>query len=659
MPSVRCRRSLTRSITAKSKGNTTGSKINDWLSQIQADPENRGRKTQREADQERGWMNRGMKRTLDSEDEENTESEVDPASPVKTVHSGYKRMCYNVTDEGPIALPVKSFYGSNKKQHVSPLSDVHNLHMKTVAYKPLAVVGTKRMSSNKPKSQSARRKAKLQRHQMKAKCVQKSVSPKGLAPSEAKRAEKVSSPKPDCTKKFFRYRAAQHSASMTVVMQKGFQLKFLPGRRLTSSGKSASKQNNTTKRGDQGKKNCSQKQVTSVRSKLAPVNRDMKRVTSETLPVSPDLFSESSQVDVCPGSNICLEDSRHDSGMSFCSYLTDGDTLNSCDKQSLCSNASVADSVLLLPTVLTPLHQTPNEDSVRPSPADPFLFPVFNASPKPASSVPSTPQGRSSRLSQLVAATPGSGSSTSSRRSPRHVLKTFKGKDGKEQMILDFGQKLIGAVHCEICGMTYTHGEPTDEATHAKFHQRLLHVLRFPGWKKECVVQKHMDGSRVVVVMPDDKLGMKKVESVKQIVDNDLGFVVEGKITKRNAKSYLYISADRRIVGCCIAEVASVGYRVIANADSTSQECLSSRARPWCCSTEPAPVKCGINRIWVLECERNKGIATKLLDSVRYTFLLGYPLKCTEIAFSDPTPDGKAFATRYTSTPSFLVYKPV
>ena len=31
------------------------------------------------------------------------------------------------------------------------------------------------------------------------------------------------------------------------------------------------------------------------------------------------------------------------------------------------------------------------------------------------------------------------------------------------------------------------------------------------GWKKECVVQQNMDGSRVVVVMPDDKLGMKKV----------------------------------------------------------------------------------------------------------------------------------------------------
>ena len=51
-------------------------------------------------------------------------------------------------------------------------------------------------------------------------------------------------------------------------------------------------------------------------------------------------------------------------------------------------------------------------------------------------SVPSTPQGRSSRLSQLMASTPGSGSSTGSKRSPKHVLKSFKGKDGREQMIL-------------------------------------------------------------------------------------------------------------------------------------------------------------------------------------------------------------------------------
>lgn len=36
--------------------------------------------------------------------------------------------------------------------------------------------------------------------------------------------------------------------------------------------------------------------------------------------------------------------------------------------------------------------------------------------------------------------------------------------------------------------------------------------------------------------------------------------------------------------------------------------------------------------------------------------MYGSYLSAEEIAFSDPTPDGKLFATRYCGTPSFLVY---
>ena len=44
----------------------------------------------------------------------------------------------------------------------------------------------------------------------------------------------------------------------------------------------------------------------------------------------------------------------------------------------------------------------------------------------------------------------------------------------------DFGQKLVGVIQCDDCGMNYTPGEPTDEATHSKFHQRILSALKFP-----------------------------------------------------------------------------------------------------------------------------------------------------------------------------------
>ena len=78
---------------------------------------------------------------------------------------------------------------------------------------------------------------------------------------------------------------------------------------------------------------------------------------------------------------------------------------------------------------------------------------------------------------------------------------------------------------------------------------------------------------------------------------------------------------------------------------------------PLCCESEPQPAKCGISRIWVLRSDRNKHIATKLLDCVRRSFLMGYPLQKCEIAFSDPTPDGRMFATKYTGTSCFLVYR--
>ena len=43
----------------------------------------------------------------------------------------------------------------------------------------------------------------------------------------------------------------------------------------------------------------------------------------------------------------------------------------------------------------------------------------------------------------------------------------------------DAGQKLIGAVQCNNCGLTYNPQDGTDYATHQKFHAKVLHTLRF------------------------------------------------------------------------------------------------------------------------------------------------------------------------------------
>lgn len=45
------------------------------------------------------------------------------------------------------------------------------------------------------------------------------------------------------------------------------------------------------------------------------------------------------------------------------------------------------------------------------------------------------------------------------------------------------------------------------------------------------------------------------------------------------------------------------------------------------------------------------------MNALRYHYTFGSVLTMDDIAFSDPTPDGKLFATAFSKTPEFLVYK--
>ncbi|XP_013418399.1 N-acetyltransferase ESCO1-like [Lingula anatina] len=175
------------------------------------------------------------------------------------------------------------------------------------------------------------------------------------------------------------------------------------------------------------------------------------------------------------------------------------------------------------------------------------------------------------------------------------------------------------------------------------------------GWKKERIVQGFYDGSRIIAVVEDDpKYALRKLDEIQQIVDDELGFQ-ENLYNIQKRKTYLYISCDKQIVGLCVTEEISHGYRVLPDSQTSSEH--SDRQRAWCCSTEKQPACCGINRIWVSRKHRGQGIATKLIDCIRRNFTLGYTLNTDDIAFSDPTPDGKLFATKYTGTKQFLVYK--
>lgn len=239
------------------------------------------------------------------------------------------------------------------------------------------------------------------------------------------------------------------------------------------------------------------------------------------------------------------------------------------------------------------------------------------------------------------------------------TLRKRKEKQDEDQLIIDAGQKQFGATSCSSCGMVYSADNPEDHFQHSQFHQRFLDSIKYVGWKKERVVAEFWDG-KILLVMPDDpKYAIKKAEEVRQVADSELGFQQVTLTRPALAKTYLFINSDRMVVGCLVAEPIRQAFRVLAVPDKEkdmTKDDFMERHRAWCCSTVPEKAICGISRIWVFSLARRKGIATRLLDTVRNTFMYGSHLTKEEIAFSDPTPDGKLFATKYSNTPAFLVY---
>ncbi|XP_009645938.1 N-acetyltransferase ESCO1 isoform X1 [Egretta garzetta] len=245
--------------------------------------------------------------------------------------------------------------------------------------------------------------------------------------------------------------------------------------------------------------------------------------------------------------------------------------------------------------------------------------------------------------------------------SEEHIQKLKEaGKDGDKQLIIDAGQKRFGAISCNICGMLYTASNPEDETQHLLFHNQFISAVKYVGWKKERILAEYPDG-KIIMVLPDDpKYALKKVEEIREMVDNDLGFQQAPLMCYSRTKTLLFISNDKKVIGCLIAEHIQWGYRVIEEkvpeVSSENEKVIFERQKAWCCSTSPEPAICGISRIWVFSMMRRKKVASRMIECLRSNFIYGSYLSKEEIAFSDPTPDGKLFATQYCGTGQFLVY---
>ncbi|KAM9417350.1 uncharacterized protein ACWYII_023447 isoform 2-T3 [Salvelinus alpinus] len=203
----------------------------------------------------------------------------------------------------------------------------------------------------------------------------------------------------------------------------------------------------------------------------------------------------------------------------------------------------------------------------------------------------------------------------------KEIKKLKEADEDENQTTTDAGQKHFGAVTCGVCGMLYSAANPEDESQHLHFHNQFISAVRYVGWKKERILGEYPDG-KIILVLPDDpKYALKKVEEIREMVDNDLGFQqVETKCPSQT-KTFLFISNDKKVAGCLIAEHIQEGYRVIEEAvpeGSEGEKVMFERQRAWCCSTDPEPALCGISRIWVFSMMRRTGIASRMIECLRW-----------------------------------------
>ncbi|XP_043703579.1 protein CHROMOSOME TRANSMISSION FIDELITY 7 [Telopea speciosissima] len=263
------------------------------------------------------------------------------------------------------------------------------------------------------------------------------------------------------------------------------------------------------------------------------------------------------------------------------------------------------------------------------------------------------------------------------------------------QFHLELGQSDFLLHMCSICGLKYARGEEGDEKVHKAFHKNFTQGIQFKGWRNERVVpMPSSDGARVILVLDGDPPAQwNKIQEVVKMIEKELG-LEDGWLIHHFCKVYLFISSQR-IAGCLVAEPIKNAYRGLSRsvAPKSSSVICAKEARSNStvlhfgdvnfkreviktvpsinsaelldreiggaifCDKEAVPALCGIRAIWVTPSNRRKRIATRLLDAARKSFCMGLVLESSQLAFSQPTSAGKALASSYSATQSFLVYK--
>lgn len=138
----------------------------------------------------------------------------------------------------------------------------------------------------------------------------------------------------------------------------------------------------------------------------------------------------------------------------------------------------------------------------------------------------------------------------------------------------------------------------------------------------------------------------RKAKEVMEVVDSELG-AAEIDLWRKDDEEvgggggerfrvYLYVQG-RKCVGLCLAERIKRAYCVVDDGPQGGGGSVSVEETA-------RPALMGVSRIWTCSSHRRKGIAARLLDCARETFIYGMHLEKSMVAFSQPTESGGGLA---------------
>ncbi|RKP10928.1 ESCO1/2 acetyl-transferase-domain-containing protein [Thamnocephalis sphaerospora] len=211
--------------------------------------------------------------------------------------------------------------------------------------------------------------------------------------------------------------------------------------------------------------------------------------------------------------------------------------------------------------------------------------------------------------------------------------------------------------------MSYTRGQEEDERLHRQYHRAMKRGIVFSNTREMQVVASHAEGTNGyggrVVLLPERRSAAhaRKLEQILAKMSEELGTVHAEMDQPAGLKIYVYLSSGNAVVGCLIAEPIRWAYRAERSAAGTvAGDAVPASSEGVVYAQTHAPIRCvcGISRIWVARHARRHGVATRMLDALRNSFVYACVLQPDQIAFSQPTSAGARLAEHYQKRQDFL-----